>query len=119
MRITNDLAADDHEIEERFVRSMGADGRIHGEGRLRWSSGSTSIGRLSLRTFRAVESARRPPRDRPWRSRRRQPAVSLSGAQSRGGASAIAPAAAGGKLANHRTGLVKGNEVQALAKARK
>src|SRR5262249_1147880 len=27
MRITNDLVVDDHEIEERFVRSMGADGR--------------------------------------------------------------------------------------------
>ena len=27
MRITNDLVVDDHAIEERFVRSMGADGQ--------------------------------------------------------------------------------------------
>ena len=27
MRITNDLVVDDHEIKERFVRSMGADGQ--------------------------------------------------------------------------------------------
>ena len=27
MRITNDLVVDDHEIEERFARSMGADGQ--------------------------------------------------------------------------------------------
>ena len=27
MRITSDLVVDDHEIEERFVRSMGADGQ--------------------------------------------------------------------------------------------
>jgi len=27
MRITNDLVVDDHEIEERFVRSMGAGGQ--------------------------------------------------------------------------------------------
>ena len=27
MQITNDLVVDDHEIEERFVRSMGADGQ--------------------------------------------------------------------------------------------
>ena len=27
MRITNDLVVDDHEIEERFVRSMGTDGQ--------------------------------------------------------------------------------------------
>src|SRR5215471_17255327 len=27
MRITNDLVVDDHDIEERFVRSMGADGQ--------------------------------------------------------------------------------------------
>ena len=27
MQITDDLVVDDHEIEERFVRSMGADGR--------------------------------------------------------------------------------------------
>ena len=26
MRITNDLVVDDHEIQERFVRSIGADG---------------------------------------------------------------------------------------------
>jgi ribosome-associated protein len=30
MRITNDLVVDDHEIEERFVRSMGADGQNPG-----------------------------------------------------------------------------------------
>ena len=27
MRITSDLVVDDHEIQERFVRSMGADGQ--------------------------------------------------------------------------------------------